>query len=82
MTQMNLSRKQTESQTQRPQTCGYEGSRDAEGMEWEFGVIRCTLLHTGWKDKAVLYSTGNYIQYPVRSHNGKEYIYIYACVHN
>ena len=33
------------------------------------------------KHKAPLYSTGNYIQYPVINHNGKEYekeyIYIY-----
>ena len=45
-----------------------------EGTEREFGVIRCTLSHIGWKDnKALLYSTGNYIQYPMTSHNGKEY---------
>ena len=27
------------------------------------------------KNKVLLYSTGNYIQYPVVNHNGKEYIY-------
>ena len=27
-------------------------------------------------NKVLLYSTENYIQYPVKSHNGKEYIYI------
>ena len=28
----------------------------------------------GWiSNKALLYSTGNYIQYPVINHNGKEY---------
>ena len=27
-------------------------------------------------NKALLYSTGNYIQYPMINHSGKEYIYI------
>ena len=53
-------------------------------MDWEFGISRCELLHTGWiNNKVLLYSTGNYIQDPVMNHNGKEYekecvcIYIY-----
>ena len=25
-------------------------------------------------------STGNYIQYPVINHNGKDYIYMYTCI--
>ena len=41
-------------------------------------------------NKVLLYSTGNYIQYAVINHNGKEYIkkyiyiyvYIYICMHN
>ena len=33
-------------------------------------------------DKVLLYSTGNYIQYPMISHNGKEYEHvIYMCVY-
>ena len=51
------------------------------GVEWEFGVSRCELLYTGWINKVLLCSTGNYIQYPMINHNGKEYIknnvYIY-----
>ena len=44
------------------------------GMEWEFGISRCKLLYIGWiNNKVLLYSTGNYIQYPVTNHNGKEY---------
>ena len=34
-------------------------------------------------NKVLLYSTGNYIQYPVIDHNGKEYekrMYVYVCV--
>ena len=51
-------------------------------MEWEFGVSRCKLLSIGWiNNKDLLYSTGNYIQYPVINHNGKEYekecVYMY-----
>ena len=45
-----------------------------EGMDWEFGVSRCKLLYIEWiNNKVLLYSIGNYIQYPVRKHNGKEY---------
>ena len=39
----------------------------------EFGISRCKLLYTGWiNNKALLYSTGNCIQYAVINHNGKE----------
>ena len=45
------------------------------GMDWEFGVSRCKLLHIEWiNNKALLYSTGNYIQYLEINHNGKEYL--------
>ena len=44
-----------------------------EGVVWEFGVGRCKLLYKEWTDKALLYSTGNSIQYPVIKYNGKEY---------
>ena len=46
---------------------------------WENQVQ--TSIYKGWINNQVLfYSTGNYIQYPVISHNGKEYekrIYVY-----
>ena len=51
-------------------------------MDWEFGISRCKLLYIGWiNNKAVLYSTGNSIQYAAINHNGKEYkrkMYIYT----
>ena len=51
------------------------------GLHWEFGVSRCKLLYMGWiNNKVLLYSTGNYIQYPVINNNGKEYkknVYMY-----
>ena len=43
-------------------------------LDWEVGISRCKLLHTEWIDNQVLlYSTGNYIQYPEVNHKGKEY---------
>ena len=52
-------------------------------MDWELGISRYKLLYIKYiKNKVLLYSTGNYIQYPVINHNGKEYekeyIYIYV----
>ena len=52
------------------------------GKEWEFEISRHKLLYIGWiNNKVLLYSTGNYIRYPVINHNGKEYgkecIYVY-----
>ena len=52
-------------------------------MDWEFGISKCKLLCIEWiNNKVLLYSTGNYIQYPVTNHNGKEHEkeYIYMCV--
>ena len=48
----------------------------AGGMDGEFGISRCKLLYREWiNNKVLVYSTGNYIQYLVISHNGKEYIF-------
>ena len=49
-------------------------SQGQGGMNWESGVSRCKLLQLEWiNNKALLYSTGNYIQYSEINHNGKEY---------
>ena len=54
---------------------------------WEFGVSRYKLLYREWIDKVLLCSTGNYIQYSLINHNGKEYekecvyVYIYIYIH-
>ena len=75
MTQMNLSMKQKQTHKHRKQT-GHcpKGGRVREVKDWEFGISRRKLLYIGWiKNKVLLYSTGNYIQYPVANHNGKEY---------
>ena len=59
-----------------------KAERSGRGMDWEFGTCRCKLLYIEWiNNKVLLYSTGNYIQYPVIKNNGKEdekeYIYMY-----
>ena len=51
-------------------------------MDWEFGISRCKLVYIEWiNSKVLLYSTGNYIQYPMLNHKGKEYekecVYMY-----
>ena len=51
-------------------------------MEWEVEVGKYKLLSIGWvKNKVLLHSTENSIQYLIINHNGKEYkegcIYIY-----
>ena len=48
--------------------------RDEGGMDWEFGISRCKVLHIEQINIKVLpYNMGDYIQYPVIIHNGKEY---------
>ena len=59
--------------------------RLGRGMDWKFETGRCKLCHLEWINKKVLlYSTGNYIKYPVINHSGKEYgkvcVYTYARV--
>ena len=64
----------TDLQTYRTDLWLPRGREGGGGMDWEFGISRCKLLHIEWiNNKVLLYSTGNYIQYPVRNHNGKEY---------
>ena len=78
MTQMNISMKQKQTHRHREQTCGCQGG----GKDWEFGISRCKLLYIEWmNNKVLLYSKGNYIQYPGINHNEKEYEkeYIYMC---
>ena len=55
--------------------CGCQGEEGGDvGMDWEFGFSRGKLLYIEWiNNKVLLYRTGNYIQYPVISHKGKEY---------
>ena len=83
MAQMNLSTKQKETLTDiENRLVGAKGKGGGGGKDWEFGISRYKLVCIGWiNNKVLLYSTGNYIQYPVINHNGKAYkkecIYVY-----
>ena len=66
--------KQKQTHKQKTDLWLQRGGRVWGGRDWEFGISRCKLLCIGWiNSKVLLYSTGNYIQYPVINHNGKEY---------
>ena len=55
-----------------------KGEESGRALDWEFGISRCKLVYIEWiNNKVLLYSTGNYIQYPLINHNGKECIYMY-----
>ena len=43
MAQMNLYRKETHRPGEK--TCGCQGGRGGSGMDWEFEVNKCKLLH-------------------------------------
>ena len=70
-----------------------KGERGRERKDWELGINRRKLLYIGWiNNKVLLYNTGNYIQYAVINHNGKEFekeyiyihiyiLYIYICIY-
>ena len=74
MAEKSLSMKQKQTRRHREETGGCQGGGGGRGMDWEFGISRCKLLHIGWINKKVfLYNTGNHIQYPVINHNRKEY---------
>ena len=65
---MNTSMKQNQTHRHREQICGCQGEQD-DGMDWEFGISRCKLLYIEWiKNKVLLYTTDDYIQYPVINH--------------
>ena len=51
-----------------------------EGKDWEFGISRCKLSHRMENNKVLLYSIGNYVQYPVINYIGKEYEKEYLCI--
>ena len=75
MTHMNLSMKQK--QTHRLEE-RLVLTKEQRGMDWAFGISGRKLLYIEWiNNEALLHNTGNYIQYPMISHNGKERMYVY-----
>ena len=81
-------RKQKQTHKHREQTYGCQGGWrwERDGLRVEISIYK--LIYIRWiNNKVLLYSTGNYIWYPVINHNGKEYeqkriwkeyIYIYV----
>ena len=58
----------------RPMVAEEGGGGGGSGMDWEFWVNRCKLLHLeGISKEVLLYSTGNYIQPLVMEHDEKYY---------
>ena len=48
------------------------------GMDWEFGVTRCKLLHLEWiSNEVLLFSIGNYVHSLVMEHDGRKRMYIF-----
>ena len=73
MLEINLSMKQKLLRC-KEQICSCQGTGERGRMDWESGISRCRLLYMEWiNNKALLYSTGNYIQYAIINHNEKEY---------
>ena len=69
---VSLSTNQKQSHRHREQMCGWQGG--GSGMDREFGVGRCRLLHLEWMgDEVLLYSTGDYIQSLEIDHDGRYY---------
>ena len=59
---MNQSTEKKQTHGHGEQTCGCQGVGRGSGMDWEFGVSRCELLHLEWISNETLpYSTGNCI---------------------
>ena len=74
MAQTNLSigRKQTHGLGE--QICCCQGGGAGCGMDWEFGVSRCKVLHLEWRSNEILlYSTGKYILSLVMEDDGGKY---------
>ena len=71
MAQMNLSNRNRLTDIEnRPVVA--KGKGKGSGMDEEFGVSRCKLLHLEWKSNEILsYSTGNYIQSLGIEHDGR-----------
>ena len=54
---MNISTEQTDLQTWRIRFVVAKGEEGGSGMDWEFGVSRCKLLHLEWINNEVLLYT-------------------------
>ena len=79
--QMNLFAKQKQIHRHRKQTYGFQRG-EGRGINQEFGIEIYKLLYIKQiTNKNLLYSIGNYIQYLVKTYNGREYQKIYVYIH-
>ena len=69
---MNRSTKQKQTHRHGEQPCDRRGGEGERGMDGEFGVSRCKLLHLEWMgNKVLLQSPGNSIQSFGMDHDGR-----------
>ena len=84
---MNLSTEQKQTHRHGKQTGSSQGGEGGSGIEGEFGISRCKVLHLEWiTNKVLLYSTGKYVLGQIMM--GKIlkvyiyiHIYIYICIY-
>ena len=77
---MKLSMKQKQTNRHRRSTCGCQGVGEGEGL---IGSLGFEDANYKWvNNKALLFSTENYIHYPVINHNRKEYEKLYIFMYN
>ena len=70
MAQMNLPTKQKRLTDTENRLVVAKGNWGGGGKDWEPGISRCKLSQVGWiNNKVLLYSAGNYVQYPVINRN-------------
>ena len=62
---------------------GDRGRGGGEGWTGSLGLVDANILHIECtNNKVLLYSTGEYIQYPGINHNGEEYKKECICMYN
>ena len=72
MAQMNLSQNRNRLTDIENRLVAAKGKGGGSAMDKEFGVSRCKLWHLEWvSNEVLLYSTGDYIQFPGIDHDGK-----------
>ena len=67
---MNLFTEKKQTRGHGEQNCSCQGG--GSGMDWEFAVSKCKLLHLDWiGNEVLLYGTGNCIKPLVMEHDRK-----------